>query len=402
MKQLAVDLVILNERGASYVQDLQVALETLVRTSQSRPQLGARRARGARLRAARRPDLRRDARAAAQSVGARRAAQPPRQPGRAARSPPDAARRAAAPPRASRDRRRPAGRPAARRRPGGARVLQRPRRLRRRRARVRDDPRRGPVDAGAVDQRRSPTRRSASRSRSRAAATPGRSNSRENQLTPWSNDPVSDRPGEVLYVRDEDSGELWGADGAADPRRDRALHRPARPGLQPLRARVARHRARAAAVRAARRSDQDLAADASAIVSGRPRRLSVTAYVEWVLGASRGASAPFVVTEIDADDRRDASRAIRGASHSARASRSPTSAAGRPPGPATAREFLGRNGTLDSPAALARRRTRCRSGSAPASIPARALQTPVELEPGDTTEIVFFLGEAATRPRRAR
>ena len=38
MKQLAVDLVILNERAASYVQDLQVALETLVRTSQSRGQ----------------------------------------------------------------------------------------------------------------------------------------------------------------------------------------------------------------------------------------------------------------------------------------------------------------------------------------------------------------------------
>src|SRR6266550_7977220 len=35
MKQLAVDLVILNERGASYVQDLQSALETLLRTSQS-------------------------------------------------------------------------------------------------------------------------------------------------------------------------------------------------------------------------------------------------------------------------------------------------------------------------------------------------------------------------------
>ena len=36
MKQLAVDLVILNERSASYVQDLQTALETMVRTSQSR------------------------------------------------------------------------------------------------------------------------------------------------------------------------------------------------------------------------------------------------------------------------------------------------------------------------------------------------------------------------------
>ncbi|HEX3847114.1 MAG TPA: glucoamylase family protein, partial [Steroidobacteraceae bacterium] len=35
-------------------------------------------------------------------------------------------------------------------------------------------------------------------------------NSREHQLTPWSNDPVTDRPGEVLYVRDEETGEVWG------------------------------------------------------------------------------------------------------------------------------------------------------------------------------------------------
>ena len=33
--------------------------------------------------------------------------------------------------------------------------------------------------------------------------------------------------------------------------------------------------------------------------SRRTRRLSVTAYVEWVLGASRGAAAPFVTTRID-------------------------------------------------------------------------------------------------------
>src|SRR6185436_4455934 len=41
LKGLAVDVVILNERGASYVQDLQIALETLVRTSRSRTHLGA-------------------------------------------------------------------------------------------------------------------------------------------------------------------------------------------------------------------------------------------------------------------------------------------------------------------------------------------------------------------------
>src|SRR6266550_8041927 len=35
-------------------------------------------------------------------------------------------------------------------------------------------------------------------------------NSHENQLTAWSNDPVTDPPGETIYVRDEESGELWG------------------------------------------------------------------------------------------------------------------------------------------------------------------------------------------------
>ena len=43
MKQLAVDLVILNERRSSYVQDLQIAIETLVRASQSRPTPGVER-----------------------------------------------------------------------------------------------------------------------------------------------------------------------------------------------------------------------------------------------------------------------------------------------------------------------------------------------------------------------
>ena len=37
MKQLAVDLVILNDRQSSYIQELQIAIETLVRASQSSP-----------------------------------------------------------------------------------------------------------------------------------------------------------------------------------------------------------------------------------------------------------------------------------------------------------------------------------------------------------------------------
>ena len=34
-------------------------------------------------------------------------------------------------------------------------------------------------------------------------------NSQMNRLTPWSNDPVSDAPGEVVYLRDEETGEVW-------------------------------------------------------------------------------------------------------------------------------------------------------------------------------------------------
>ena len=61
-------------------------------------------------------------------------------------------------------------------------------------------------------------------------------NSREHQLTPWSNDPVTDRPGEAIYLRDEESGELWCPTALAHSRRSRRLCRAARLGLQPVRA----------------------------------------------------------------------------------------------------------------------------------------------------------------------
>lgn len=44
-------------------------------------------------------------------------------------------------------------------------------------------------------------------------------NSQQNRLTPWSNDPVSDAPGEAIYVRDDETGEVWGP--TASPIRDK-------------------------------------------------------------------------------------------------------------------------------------------------------------------------------------
>ncbi len=68
-------------------------------------------------------------------------------------------------------------------------------------------------------------------------------------------------------------------------------------------------------------------------VSGRPRRLTVAAYVEWVLGASRTVTAPHIITELDPET---------GALFAynpwtwilASASLLPILPAGKPPGPA--------------------------------------------------------------------
>ena len=84
-------------------------------------------------------------------------------------------------------------------------------------------------------------------------------NSHENRLTPWSNDVVSDPPGEVIYLRDEDSGGDLDADAFADPRECSVLNSP-RTGLHRFRARESRYLARAAHVCAAGCAGENFAA----------------------------------------------------------------------------------------------------------------------------------------------
>ena len=149
MKGLAADLVILNERAASYVQDLQIALETLVRMSQSRPQPGAYSVRGSVF--VLRADLISEQTRGLLSAVARvvlvarrgdladqldRVAQARRRPGAAAGAQRLPKTEVAA---------------GARRR-ARSRILQRPGRLRRARPRIRDDSGTGTIDSGAVDQ----------------------------------------------------------------------------------------------------------------------------------------------------------------------------------------------------------------------------------------------------------
>jgi cyclic beta-1,2-glucan synthetase len=385
MKQLAVDLVILNERGSSYIQDLQAALETQVRTSQSRPQIGADGARGAVfvLRADLVPAATRAlllAMARAVLVGRRGTlAEQLARPREAAAVPPPPKRVSAA-----------------------------------------DATSAAPVEqleffnglgGFAADGREYVTILGAGRSVPapwiNVVANPAfgflvaaegsgytwSGSSRENQLTPWSNDPVTDRPGEVLYVRDEDTGELWGP--TAHPIRDQAVPYVARHGAGYSRF---EHSARGIALDLLQYVPLDDPVKVSRLTirntSRRARRLSVTAYAEWVLGPSRGASALSVVTEIDPETGAMFARNPWNAAFGAHVAFADL--AGRQIAwTGDRREFLGRNGTLDNPAALA--------GDAPLSQrvgagldPCGALQAPVELEPGDAAEIVFLLGQAAT------
>ncbi|HSJ99321.1 MAG TPA: glucoamylase family protein, partial [Myxococcota bacterium] len=386
MKQLAVDLVILNERGSSYIQDLQIALETQVRTSQSRPQVGADVARGSvfvlrsdLISSETRGLLLSMARAVLAGRRGTLAEQLDRLQAPAEAPPPRRAPSAV-----------PAQGPAA---PPKLEFF-------------------NGLGGFAADGREYVTILEAGRwlpapwvnvianaAFGFQVGVEGSGytwslGSRENQLTPWSNDPVTDRPGEVLYVRDEASGELWGP--TALPIRSDSAPYVAAHGQGYSRF---EHGAHGVALELVQYMPLEDPIKISRLTlrntSERTRRLSVTAYVEWVLGPSRVASALSIVTEIDP---KTGALFARNPWNLAFGSRVAFADLGARQTAWTAdrREFLGRHGTLDSPAALAEEAPPLSKRTGAGLDACAALQAPVVLEPGGTAEIVFFLGEAAS------
>jgi cyclic beta-1,2-glucan synthetase len=217
-------------------------------------------------------------------------------------------------------------------------------------------------------------------------------NSQQNQITSWSNDPVRDPPSEAIYIRDEETGEIWSP--TALPIREPSPY-------------VIRHSQ--GYTRFEHSSHEiDLALTLFVAIddpikisrlkitnrSTRERRLSVTAYAEWVLGTARGASAPFILTDLD-----EVTGAI--------LARNPWSndfgtrvaffdLGGRQTSWTGDRaEFIGRNGTLARPAALIGTVPLSKSVGAGLD-PCAALQSSMTLVPGDSTEILVFIGETAT------
>ncbi len=212
-------------------------------------------------------------------------------------------------------------------------------------------------------------------------------NSHEFRLTPWSNDPVQDTTGEAFYIRDERTGQFWSPTPG-----------PAR-GVTPYVIRhgfgytVFEHTEHGIAselwIYVAMDAPVKFAVLKLRNLSGRPRRLSVTGYWEWVLGDLRHKSLLHVQTEVDLRtgallarndyntefpgrivflDVNDDSRTLTG----------------------DRKEFIGRNGTLTDPAALKRTRL---SGKVGAGLdPCGALQIAFSLEPGQERSTEFRLG----------
>ena len=216
-------------------------------------------------------------------------------------------------------------------------------------------------------------------------------NSRENQLTPWSNDPVSNRSGEAFYIRDADTQALWCP--TALPRRDPATTYVVRHGRGTSRFDCVAHGIASVLVQTVPVDDPvKLSRLHLHNVSGRARTLTVTGYVEWVLGASRTATAAFVATQMDAQTGAMFARNPWNAGTAARVAF--IDFCGKQNGwTGDRRAFIGRHGSLAYPAGAA--------GAAPLSgcvgaglDPCGAMQATLHLPPGAQAELVFVLGEA--------
>ncbi len=213
-------------------------------------------------------------------------------------------------------------------------------------------------------------------------------NSGENRITPWTNDAVMDEPSEALYLRDEETAEIWtptpgpaGREAVCEIRhgagytdwrkishgieQDLRIFVPVADPVKVIQLRLTNH-------------------------TSRHRRVTATYYADWLLGSLRSVSRPTVYCSYEPEQ-----QAIfaRNSWNPDFAERTAFLAADQPLHAFTTsrQEFLGREGSLESPAGLGRWGL---EGLAEAgSDPCGAYQVHLDLEPGGTVQVCFFLGQ---------
>ncbi len=407
MKGLSVDLVIINERASSYVQDVQNGVETAVRSSQARPRLGDALAKGA-VYALRADLMTLQARELIQSIARivllARHGLVAEQLGRIAESSPRAGAEAKAvlvrlaaamsDSHSVRQRSFPSSSPDI----GGSAKMARKSTLEydnglggfgldgKEYVVTLDGARTTPLPWINVIANRS----FGFQVSAEGSGYTWAGNSQNNQLTPWSNDPVQDAPGEVFYLCDKNNGDVWSPTAA--PIRHHTAY-------------IARH---GHGYSVFEHEYEQIASTLLQYVpwndpvkisrlrltnnSEQRRRLSVTAYTEWVLGTSRADTAPFLITHVDSETGAMFARnpwSLNNAGQIAFVDLLGLQSAWT----ADRREFLGDNGSMAAPMALVSAEKL--SGRCGAALdPCAALQCEIWLESGESVELVALLGQA--------
>ncbi len=218
-------------------------------------------------------------------------------------------------------------------------------------------------------------------------------NGRENRLTPFANDAVSDPTAEAILLRDEATGAVWGATPGP-------LRRDPAGGTYIVRFRAGSARFQHAAHGIAHELLTVVHAEAplkhSLLTlenrSGRRRKIGVFVYCEWALGPPRFGEHLHVITERDPET---GALLARNPYNQAYPDRVAFVAASEPVCCSTGDrlEFLGRNGSLLRPAAVGREALSGRFGAG--LDPCAALHLIIDLGPGEKREIALLLGQGS-------
>ena len=226
------------------------------------------------------------------------------------------------------------------------------------------------------------------------SATTWSENAQMFRLTPWSNDPVSDPNTEAFYIRDDASGRFWS------------------PTVLPTRSAGAYTTRHGFGYSVFEHTEDEIDSELRLFVaidspvkfsqltlcnrSDRPRKLSVTGYVEWVLGDERMKTRMQVVTEVDTPTGALFARNAYNTDFAGRTAFFDADGAASDVCGDRA-DVFGPNGTLAAPAALVAPAPARLSGRFGAALDAcAALRVVIELAPGQTQVVVFRLGAGKT------
>ncbi|MFZ2655318.1 MAG: glucoamylase family protein [Victivallales bacterium] len=217
-------------------------------------------------------------------------------------------------------------------------------------------------------------------------------NARQFRITPWYNDPVGGTSGEAFYLRDEQTGSFWSP--TPGPARGATTY-------------VCRH---GLGYSAFDHRQNDIVSETLIFVpvdapvkvtivkirnlSDRERKMSVTSFAECSAGEMQGRSSMHVVSRIDPQTNavfltNSFNTEFSNVIVFAQTSESERTFTG------DRTEFIGRNGSLEKPAAMFRQGLSNRVG--PALDPCAAIQAYVSIPPGQERHVVFILGGANSK-----